>query len=209
MTMTSLAADADRSVFHLEREPEHPEGSSNAIGFWIYLMSDALIFAALFVTYAVLSVNYAGGPRPEQLFDFGRVALNTGIMLTSSFICGLAMLTATQGRLKAALVWLGVVGLLGLWFLVNQALEVQHMLAAGASFETSAFLSAFYTLLGTHGLHVLAGLIWIGVLTAHLLRGGMTQVNQTRMTCFSLFWNFLDITWVCVFTFVYLMGVVR
>jgi len=214
MTMSATTIDdpaggAEAPAFHLTQEHAHPEGASNLIGFWLYLMSDALIFAALFVTYAVLGVHYAGGPHPADLFDISLVAFNTAVMLISSFTCGLAMVETGRGRRSAAMGWLAVTGLLGVCFVLSQIAEYQHFRSLGATIDTSAFLSAFFALVATHALHVVAGLIWVVVLMAHIQFKGMDAANRKRVICFSMFWNFLDITWVCVFTFVYLMGLMR
>lgn len=209
MTMTATKPGAEAPVFHLAHEHDHAEGGNNVIGFWIYLMSDSLIFAALFVTYAVLGSKYATGPAPRDLFDLSLVGFNTAVMLVSSLTCGFAMLATAKGRVWPALGWLGITGLLGLCFLGSQMTEYAHLFQVGATPHTSAFLSSFFTVIGLHGLHVVAGLIWVVALMAHIARDGLGQVNRTRLVCFSLFWNFLDVTWVCVFSFVYLMGMLR
>jgi cytochrome o ubiquinol oxidase subunit III len=209
MTMTESKDGAEAPVFHLEHEHDHAEGGSTLLGFWIYLMSDSLIFASLFATYAVLGGNYAGGPSPSQLFNLPIVAVNTAVMLVSSLTCGMAMLATGKGRIGPALGWLGVTGFLGLCFVNNQFTEYRHLAEIGATPATSAFLSSFFALIGTHALHVIVGLIWVSTLMVQVARHGLIEANQRRVICFSMFWNFLDITWVCVFTFVYLMGMLR
>jgi cytochrome o ubiquinol oxidase subunit III len=193
--------------YHLAEEPHHPEGSSTYLGFWMYLMSDCLIFAMLFATYAVLGGNYAAGPGPKDLFELPLVAVNTAMLLFSSITYGFAMLAMVKGQLRATQVWLVITGLFGAAFLGIELHEFHMMIEEGATPQRSAFLSAFFTLVGTHGLHVTAGLIWLVTLLVQTQRHGLTPANMRRLTCLSLFWHFLDIIWIGVFTFVYLMGV--
>lgn len=204
--MSSHSTTAQR-LYHLKEEPHHPEGHSTYLGFWMYLMSDCLIFSILFATYAVLGANYAAGPSPKDLFDLDLVALNTSMLLLSSITYGFAMLEMVKGNKAATLVWLGVTGAFGLCFLGIELHEFHAMIAEGATPQRSAFLSAFFTLVGTHGLHVTGGIIWLVTLMAQVGLHGLTEANQRRLTCLSLFWHFLDIIWIGVFTFVYLMGV--
>ncbi len=201
------ATHAANRVYHLPEEPHHPEGHSTYLGFWLYLMSDCLIFAILFATYAVVGGNYAAGPSPKDLFDLELVALNTAMLLLSSITYGFAMLEMVRGRKKATLGWLGVTGLFGLAFLCIEIYEFAHLIHLGATPQRSAFLSAFFTLVGTHGLHVMFGIIWLVTLMVQVGMHGLTAANQRRLMCLSLFWHFLDIIWIGVFTFVYLMGV--
>ncbi len=209
MTTTMTSTMNAAPVFYKTDEHDHAEGSSTLLGFWLYLMSDCLIFAALFVTYAVLSPNTAGGPAPLQVFDLGLVQVNTAVMLLCSFTCGLAMIAAGKGQVRALQVTLAAIGLLGLVFLFNQVSEYGHLVNLGATPQTSAFLSAYFTLIGTHAIHVVIGLIWLGTMVVQLSRHGLVEANRRRLTCLTMFWNFLDITWVCMFTFVYLMGMLR
>ena len=196
-------------LFHLEEEPHHPEGSSTMLGFWIYLMSDCLIFAMLFAAYAVLGSSYAGGPGPKQLFDLPLVALNTSMLLLSSITYGFAMLAMNDGKRGVMQVWLAITGLIGLAFLGIELSEFRHLIHEGATPQTSAFLSAFFTLVGTHGLHVTLGVIWLVVLMVQVQFKGLIPANRRRLMCLSLFWHFLDVIWIGVFTFVYLMGMLR
>lgn len=198
-----------RDLFHLPEEPHHPEGASTMLGFWIYLMSDCLIFAMLFATYGVLGTSYAGGPGPRQLFDLPLVALNTSLLLFSSITYGFGMLSMTERRVRATQAWLAVTGLLGLGFLGIELHEFGQLIADGAGPQRSAFLSSFFTLVGTHGLHVLFGTIWLVVLIVQVQWKGLIPANCRRLMCLSLFWHFLDIIWIGVFTFVYLMGMLR
>jgi len=204
MSTATLPPSAARQ-YHLKEEP-HPEGGT-ALGFWLYLMSDCLIFAALFATYGVLGRSYAAGPSGAQLFDLPLVALNTAFLLLSSITFGFAMLQKQQGKLGGTQMWLAVTGLFGLCFLGLELYEFQHLIHQGAGPQRSAFLSAFFTLVGTHGLHVTFGLIWLLTLMVQLQQHGLTAANKRRLMCLSMFWHFLDVIWIGVFTFVYLMGV--
>lgn len=197
-----------RPVYHLPEEPHHPEGSSTMLGFWIYLMSDCLIFAALFAMYGVSGHAYAGGPSPRELFDLPLVAVNTAMLLFSSLTYGMAMITMVEGKQRAMLGWLAVTGAFGLTFVALEMYEFTHLIAEGAGPQRSAFLSSFFTLVGTHGLHVTLGLVWLATLMVQLVRGGLTAANRRRLMCLSLFWHFLDVIWIGVFSLVYLMGVV-
>ena len=196
-------------LFHLEEERHHPEGSSTMLGFWMYLMSDCLIFAMLFAAYAVLGSSYAGGPGPKQLFDLPLVALNTSMLLLSSITYGFAMLAMNDGKRGVMQAWLAITGLFGLAFLGIELSEFRHLIHENATPQTSAFLSAFFTLVGTHGLHVTFGVIWLVVLTVQVQVKGLIPANRRRLMCLSLFWHFLDVIWIGVFTFVYLMGMLR
>ena len=196
-------------LFHLAEDPHHPEGSSTMLGFWIYLMSDCLVFAMLFATYAVLGSSYAGGPGPRELFDLPLVALNTTMLLLSSITYGFAMLAMNDGKRGVTQAWLAITGLFGLVFLGIELWEFSHFIHEGATPQTSAFLSAFFTLVGTHGLHVTFGVIWLVVLMVQVQVKGLVPANRRRLMCLSLFWHFLDVIWIGVFTFVYLMGMLR
>lgn len=210
MSVSSITtAPGPAPVFHLPEEPHHPEGASTALGFWIYLMSDCLIFAILFAVYGVLGANYAAGPAPKDLFDLNLVALNTAMLLFSSITYGFAMLTMDKGRKGATLAWLAVTGLFGLAFLAIELYEFAHLIHIGATPQRSAFLSSFFTLVGTHGLHVTFGIIWLVTLMAQVARHGLIPANRRRLMCLSMFWHFLDVIWIGVFTFVYLMGMLR
>ncbi len=184
----------------------HPE-QGTLLGFWIYLMSDCLIFASLFATYAVLGRNYAGGPTGAELFDLTLIAINTGFLLLSSITFGFAMVSAQAKKLGATLGWMGVTGLLGVAFLSLEIYEFLHLIHQGAGPSRSGFLTAFFSLVGTHGLHVLFGAIWLVTLMVQLAKHGINTENFRRLQCLSLFWHFLDVVWIGVFTFVYLMGV--
>ena len=197
-------AAASSSEFFVREH--HPENGT-LLGFWLYLMSDCLVFACLFATYAVLGRSYAGGPTGAELFDLPLVALNTSLLLLSSITYGFSMLEMQRGRLAPTLLWLAVTGALGAGFVGLELHEFAHLIADGAGPQRSAFLSSFFTLVGTHGLHVTFGLVWLVTLMLQLGRHGLTAANRRRLMCLSMFWHFLDVVWIGVFTFVYLMGV--
>lgn len=208
MSATTLTADEAVRFYELDEHP-HPEGHSTMLGFWIYLMSDCLIFAILFACYAVLGGNYAAGPGPKDLFDLKLIAVNTAMLLFSSITYGFAMLQMQMGKVRGTQLWLGVTGLFGLAFLGIELFEFHHLIEIGAGPQRSAFLSAFFTLVGTHGLHVTFGTIWLVTLIVQLGKRGLIPANQRRVACLSMFWHFLDVIWIGVFTFVYLMGMLR
>jgi cytochrome o ubiquinol oxidase subunit 3 len=209
MTMqTAPMADAPLSFYDLD-EHDHPEGHSTMLGFWIYLMSDCLIFAILFACYAVLGGNLAAGPGPKDLFELPLVALNTAMLLFSSITYGFAMLAMQRQAKGQMLVWLAITGLFGAAFLGIELYEFSNLIHEGATPQRSAFLSAFFTLVGTHGLHVTFGLVWLVTLMVQVSRHGLIVANQRRLMCLSLFWHFLDVIWIGVFTFVYLLGMLR
>ena len=210
MTSANATGAVDEApVFYLKDEHAHPEGASTMLGFWIYLMSDCLIFAVLFAIYGVLGASYAAGPAPKDLFDLSLVAVNTAMLLFSSLTFGFAMLEMVQGNVRGTLIWLGVTGLFGLAFLGIELYEFAHLIHVGATPQRSAFLSSFFTLVGTHGLHVAFGILWLATLMAQVRRHGLIEANKRRLMCLSLFWHFLDVIWIGVFTFVYLLGVLR
>ncbi|MBB4952372.1 cytochrome o ubiquinol oxidase subunit 3 [Agrobacterium vitis] len=197
---------AEKPEFYLT-EDHHPESSTN-LGFWLYLMSDCLIFAMLFATYAVLGRNYAAGPSPADLFDLKLVAINTAMLLFSSITYGFAMLAMEKNNKSATLAWLAITGLFGIVFIYLELYEFAHLIHEGAGPSRSAFLSAFFTLVGTHGLHVTFGIIWLVTLMVQVQKHGLNEANQRRLMCLSMFWHFLDVVWIGVFSYVYLLGVI-
>jgi len=205
----SAAPAVEAPVFYLADEHEHAEGGSTMFGFWLYLMSDCLIFAMLFATFGVLGGNYAAGPSPKELFDLPLVAVNTSALLLSSITYGFAVLAMQRNEVRATQIWLVVTAVFGLCFLGIELSEFAHMISEGAGPQRSAFLSSFFTLVGTHGLHVTFGLIWLVVLLFQIGRFGLIPANKRRLMCLSMFWHFLDVIWIGVFTFVYLMGMLR
>jgi cytochrome o ubiquinol oxidase subunit III len=203
--VASAATEAVESQWFYVASEHHPE-SGTLLGFWLYLMSDCLVFACLFAMYAVLGRSYAGGPSGADLFELPLVAVNTSLLLLSSITYGVAMLEMQRNRLLATLAWLGITGLLGGSFVGVELHEFAHLIHEGAGPQRSAFLSSFFALVGTHGLHVSFGLVWLATLTVQLTRKGLIPDNRRRLMCLSMFWHFLDVVWIGVFTFVYLMG---
>ena len=205
MSATQVQTD-EKPTFYLTEE-HHPENST-MLGFWLYLMSDCLIFAVLFATHGVLGRNYAAGPSPADLFDLNLVAINTAMLLLSSITYGFAMLQMERNAKMETLVWLGITGVFGAAFLGLELYEFYHLIHEGAGPTRSAFLSSFFTLVGTHGLHVTFGTIWLITLMVQVKKRGLTPENRRRLMCLSMFWHFLDVIWIGVFSFVYLIGVI-
>jgi cytochrome o ubiquinol oxidase subunit III len=188
------------------------EGSADvyeqrAFGFWLYLMSDAIVFALLFATYAVMVANTAGGPSGKALFSLPNAFAETLLLLFSSFTFGLSALATKSGKPARVLLWLGVTFVLGLGFVGLEIREFSGLIAAGAGPDRSGFLSAFFTLVGTHGLHVSFGLVWIVVLAGQVAIKGLSLPVASRLFRLGLFWHFLDIVWIGIFSIVYLPGV--
>jgi len=178
-------------------------------GFWIYLMSDLILFSVLFSAFAVVGHNYAGGPSPRDLFNLPYLFGETMFLLVSSATYGLSMVAMYNYKLKLLLTGLIVTFLLGLGFITMELNEFSHMIGTGAIPGRSSFLSAFFTLVGTHGTHVSFGLIWMGVMIGQIFIKGLTTGVQSRLFRLGLFWHFLDIVWIGVFTFVYLLGLAQ
>ena len=192
---------------HAAEHEHHDAGGNSVFGFWIYLMSDCILFATLFATYAVLSGSFAGGPTGKDIFELPYVLVETFCLLLSSVTYGFAMLAMHKGNQSGVMQWLAVTFLFGAAFIGMEINEFSHLIAEGFGPDRSAFLSGFFALIGTHGLHVFSGLVWMIVLMVQVAQNGLTATNQTRLMCLSLFWHFLDVVWICVFTVVYLMGV--
>ncbi len=178
-------------------------------GFWIFLLSDFILFSGFFAAYAVLADATAGGPSGRDLFELPNIALETALLLLSSFACGMASLAVAERKMVWTQVSLLFTGLLGLGFLALELHEFAGLIARDAGPQRSAFLSAFFTLVGCHGLHVGIGLLWLGTMMAQIFAKGFSEAMARRFLCFSLFWHALDIIWVAIFTVVYLMGVIR
>lgn len=178
------------------------------VGFWIYLMTDCILFASLFATFAVLRTATAGGPSGADIFQMPLVLVETIILLVSSFTCGLAVLAAKRGRKRELLSWLGVTYILGVSFLTIELMEFATLIGEGHGWQQSAFLSAFFTLVGTHGIHIFVGLLWLVVLAVLVVKRGLTPGVLRKLGLFALFWHFLDLVWIFIFTVVYLMGVI-
>ncbi len=184
-----------------------PREQKSELGFWIYLMTDCILFASLFATYAVLRNNTFGGPGGSDIFDMPFVLTETVILLTSSFICGLGLLAARAGRVKRTIILFTATMLLGATFLGMELYEFSKLVSEGYTWQTSAFLSAFFTLIGTHGAHILIGLIWMLVMVVRIAKQGITPHNLRRLSLLALFWHFLDVVWIFIFSIIYLMGV--
>jgi cytochrome o ubiquinol oxidase subunit 3 len=201
----AAALDHPEATGHGEAGPA-PKRVVVGFGFWIFLLSDIVMFSAFFASYAVLSEATAGGPAAAQLFDLRNVAIQTGCLLLSSFCCGMASLAVQARRQALTQLALLVTGLLGLAFLALEVREFASLVARGAGPSRSAFLSSFFALVGCHGAHVTAGLLWLGTVMAQFYAKGFRDDTGRRYLCFSLFWHALDIIWVAIFSLVYLIG---
>ncbi|EQD68700.1 cytochrome o ubiquinol oxidase, subunit III [mine drainage metagenome] len=203
-----ITAQPPLVIGNIEREhPEHDSVGLATFGFWLYLMTDCVLFAALFATYAVLHQNFAGGPTGKDLFDIPYVFVETLCLLLSSTTAGFALLSMQRQDRTRLLYWLGLTVLLGMGFIGMEIHEFIRLMSAGNGPQRSGFLSAFFTLVGTHGLHVTIGLLWMINMILQIRRRGITVPIQSRLIRLSLFWHFLDLIWIGVFTLVYLMGV--
>lgn len=198
----------DPSVMH-ESYPDihHHSYGRTIFGMWLYLMSDLIFFGALFATYIVLKGSTFGGPSSSELFQPGFTLIQTLIMLFCSFTAGLAGASAHRKEKNRTLLLFGLTFLLGIVFMGMEFTEFSRFLAAGHGWEKSAFLSAYYTIIGTYGVHVLFGLLWIIVLLIPVWREGITHVSVRRLTALRMFWQFINIVWVLIFSFVYLLGI--
>ncbi|QQE81391.1 cytochrome (ubi)quinol oxidase subunit III [Alicyclobacillus sp. SO9] len=192
----------------LPLEYQTPNDSVKILGFWIFLATDMLLFGCLFATYLVLRTHTDGGPTAHQLFDVPGFTSETFILLTSSFTGGLATLSMRNGNKRAVISWMIVTILLGLSFIGFEAHEFATDVLAGATMQRSAFLSAFFTLVGTHGTHVSIGIVWMLLTMINVARRGLTPATSRKVFIVNLYWHFLDVVWVFIFTIVYLSGVV-
>ncbi|AWG81013.1 cytochrome o ubiquinol oxidase subunit III [Vibrio parahaemolyticus] len=192
---------------HHDHDHHHDTNGNKLFGFWVYLMSDCVLFATLFATYAVLSSNSIAGPTGKEIFELPFVFVETMLLLFSSITFGFGIIAMKRNDVSGLKRWMLVTFALGLGFICMEVYEFHHLIKEGYGPQTSAFLSAFFTLVGTHGLHVTFGLIWLAVAYHQLSTKGLNDNMAMRFNCLSLFWHFLDIVWICVFTIVYLMGV--
>lgn len=185
------------------------EKHSNAtLGLWLYLMTDVMIFASLFATYVILRPGTNGGPHSSEIFNLELILVSTFLLLFSSVTAGMANIAARAGNKQAALRWLGLTITLGIGFLTLELYEFGELILHGYGPDHSAFLSAFFALVGTHGVHILIGIIWAIALGDYISKRGITPDGVRRFSLFTIFWHFLDLVWVFVFTVVYLLGVI-
>ncbi|MGD8587320.1 MAG: cytochrome o ubiquinol oxidase subunit III [Chromatiales bacterium] len=203
----AIAATPAEAGHHDHAVGHHDAEESRVFGFWIYILSDLILFSALFATFTVQMHSYAGGATGKDLFDLGYVAVETLLLLLSSAAYGFAMIAVHGDRRDQALRWLCITFLLGLSFVLMEVHEFRNLILEGQGPDRSGFLSAYFTLVGTHGLHVSFGLLWILVMTAQVAFKGLTAPVRGRLQRLSLFWHFLDIVWIGVFSLVYLTGV--
>ncbi|MFD0960666.1 cytochrome o ubiquinol oxidase subunit III [Paenibacillus chungangensis] len=190
-----------------DHHDHHEQEEMKTFGFWLFLISDVILFGVLFATFIVLRNNTAAGPTGGELIEMTGIIISTFILLTSSFTSGIALLEMNKGNKKGLIFWLAVTALLGASFIYLEVTEFLHLVHEGATIGTSAYWSAFFTLVGTHGLHVSVGLVWMTALIIQLSRRGITTVTKRKVNIVSLYWHFLDVIWIFVFTIVYLMGV--
>ncbi len=215
MTATAILTPSEGAALAIHGAPGHGEGGPASkfvvvsYGFWIFLLSDIVMFAGFFAAHAVLQNAIDGGPAGSALFHRNTVALETACLLLSSFACGLSWAGASARRMAWTQSALFVTGLLGAGFLALEAREFAEMIGAGAGPQRSAFLSSFFALVGCHGAHVSVGLLWLATMMAQLRIKGFRAQIQRRLLCFNLFWHMLDIVWVAIFTLVYLLGGAR
>lgn len=188
----------------------HQEAANDRVmfGFWVYLMTDLLMFSVLFAVYAVLNGNTLGGPSGRELFSLKLALVETLILLTSSFTCGIGMIAARAGKKNQVLAWFGVTFILGLAFLGLELKEFTEFINAGHTISSNAFFSSFFTLVGTHGLHIMSGLLWMAITLVFVSKCGLSSHMLRKLTLLSLFWHFLDIVWIFIFTVVYLRAFV-
>lgn len=177
-----------------------------SFGFWVYVMTDCILFATLFAVFAVLRTATAGGPSGSDIFDLEFIMVETMILLVSSFTVGIAVISAQRNYKKQSIFWLIVTFLLGAAFLSLELWEFNQLISEGYSWSRSAFLSSYFVLVGTHGLHIAVGLLWIAIMIFRLLQRDFKQTDVARLSLLGLFWHFLDVIWIFIFSFVYLIG---
>ena len=195
---------------HMVEHMNHEEAANDRVmfGFWVYLMTDLLMFGVLFAAYAVLHGNTVGGPSDRELFSLPLALKETLILLTSSFTCGLGMIAARKGNKNQVFLWFGITFLLGLAFLSYELKELAELAHEGHTWHTNAFLSSFFSLVGTHGLHITSGLLWMAIVLIYTAIRGLNKHMVRKLALLSLFWHFLDIVWIFIFTIVYLRAFV-
>lgn len=193
------------SLAHETLNHEAAADDRTMFGFWVYLMTDLLMFAVLFAVYAVLRDSTFGGPTASDLLNPDLALIETLLLLTSSFTVGIGMLAAKQLKKDQVMLWFGITFVLGIAFLSLELYEFYELIHEGHTMQSSAFLSAFFVLLGTHGIHIISGLLWMGIILVFVAKRGLTRSNVRKLALLSLFWHFLDIVWIFIFTVVYLM----
>ncbi|HRD55805.1 MAG TPA: cytochrome o ubiquinol oxidase subunit III [Parachlamydiaceae bacterium] len=191
---------------HALDELHHETFTNRVFGFWLYLMTDCLLFTTLFCTFAVLRTEIFNGPSGKEIFNLNLVFAETMILLSSSVTAGFSLINASKSKKERTLFWLFLSFLLGIAFLGIELYEFRKLILEGNGFQKSAFLSSYFALVGTHGLHIFFGLLWAFVLMGQLIFFGIQIETFRRLTLFNLFWHFLDLVWIFIFTFVYLMG---
>lgn len=194
-----------KALTHDEMSPAEESDDRTMFGFWLYIMTDLLMFAVLFAVFAVLRDSTDGGPGATDLLSMDLALVNTMLLLTSSFTVGIGMIAAWQKKKSQAMLWFGATFLLGLTFVGVELFEFYELIHAGHTMQDSAFLSSFFILLGSHGLHIIAGLIWLAVILFFVSRRGLNRSNVRKLALLSLFWHFLDIVWIFIFSVVYLI----
>jgi cytochrome o ubiquinol oxidase subunit 3 len=194
----------NHDVTHHDQAHEAAANDRAMFGFWIYLMTDLLMFGILFAVYAVLHDSTAGGESGRQLFSLPLAWNETLILLTSSFTCGIAMIAARQGKKAQTLFWFGITFVLGLAFLSLELREFTEFIHEGHTLRSNAFLSSFFVLVGTHGLHITSGLLWMAITLGYVIKRGLNAPLVRKLSYLSLFWHFLDIVWIFIFTIVYM-----
>ncbi len=198
----------------MKNELEHMNAESiqqdNTTGFgmWMYLMTDFVLFASFFAVYAVLHVNTAGGVSASSIFSPPYVLIETLVLLTSSFVCGLALNAAKNNNKLQVVFWLSITAILGSLFVTMEFSEFGKLIESGNSWQQSGFLSSYFALVGTHGLHIIMGLLWVGALMISIANKGLTRANNRKLMLWSMFWHFLDVIWIFIFTIVYLLPLV-
>lgn len=192
----------------LPLEYQTEQNRMNILGFWIFLGAEIILFGTLFATFSVLNARYAGGPTPHELFEIKGVMIETILLLTSSFTMGLAIYEMRRSNRNGLILWFVITILLGAGFVFFEVTEFIHYVHEGATWTTSAFLSSFFVLLGTHGLHVSMGIGWATMVIIQLLQRGLTPVTARKTFIIGLYWHFLDVVWIFIFTFVYLARMV-
>lgn len=200
-----MSANVDTSL-PLEYQTE--QNRMNILGFWVFLGAEIILFSTLFATFAVLSNRFAGGPTPHELFEINGVMAETILLLTSSFTCGIAIYEMHRHNKKGLLTWLIITLLLGASFVGMEITEFVNYVHEGATMQTSAFFSSFFVLLGTHGLHVSMGIGWAVLVIIQIVKRGLTPVTARKTFIIGLYWHFLDVVWIFIFTFVYLARMV-